>query len=179
MALDQLLTIIHFDHKTPQKMHFFAGAIIWYCNQSRCWQYARFSQFLLSPVLESGPKSVALGGDSACNQGAGRSHSFGLNPPPSASALAWKDIARLGMVGHCRSKVLSPRMGPFAPPPLLVLLAPSLFPVVGLCDWQERALSEDHSHPILGRECDQNTKHVFLSPTSFRWPPTWMSNILV
>ena len=162
MALDQVLTIPNFDHKTTKKNAFFLeGAIAWYCNKSRCWQYARFSQFLLSPVLESGPKSVALGGDSACNQGAGRSHSFGLNPPPSASALAWKDIARLGMVGLCRSKVLTPKMGPFAPPPLLVLLAPSLFPVVRLCDWQERALSEDHSHPI--RASATKTQNMFSS----------------
>ena len=41
-------------------------------------------------------------------------------------------------------------------------------------DWQERALSRDHSHP---RSRPKHKTCFPLTPTSFRWPPTRLSTI--
>ena len=115
--------------------------------------------FLLPQSLW-GRKSVALGGDSACNQRAGKSLSFGLNTPLSLSLslslllhlLASKAIVCTGETSE---------KGPIAPLPILpVLFARSLFPVPRLGEIDRRGLCPGITHiPDL----DQNTKHVFLS----------------
>ena len=123
--------------------------------------------FLLPQSLW-GRKSVALGGDSACNQRAGKSLSFGLNTSlslsPSASALA--RLKSYCLYGRDFRK--GAHRSPPNPPCFVCSFFVSCSPIGW--DWQERALSRDHSHP---RSRPKHKTCFPLTPTSFRWPPTW------
>ena len=112
--------------------------------------------FLLPQSLW-GRKSVALGGDSACNQRAGKSLSFGLNTSLSLS-LCFCTCSPQKLL-FVRERL--PKRGPSLPLPILpVLFARSLFPVPRLGEIDRRGLCPGITHiPDL----DQNTKHVFLS----------------
>ena len=113
--------------------------------------------FLLPQSLW-GRKSVALGGDSACNQRAGKSLSFGLNTSLSLS-LSASALARLK--SYCLYGRDFRKGAHRSPLPILpVLFARSLFPVPRLGEIDRRGLCPGITHiPDL----DQNTKHVFLS----------------
>ena len=175
-----------FDHKSPLelwKCKFFVWADKRYCNKylSLIKVLAMLAScgscFLLS--WSGNQKVLPWGGDSACNQAAGRSLSFGLNPPLSPSALphlsfvfpvktlfVWESSSFVG------AKYWLPNGAHRSPtPPCFVYSSffVSCCPIGWLTGegFVRGSLTSD-----LG---DQNTKHVFLPPTSFRWPPTWMS----
>ena len=127
--------------------------------------------FLLPQSLW-GRKSVALGGDSACNQRAGKSLSFGLNTSLSLS-LSASALARLK--SYClygRDFRKGAHRSPPNPPCFVCSFFVSCSPIGW--DWQERALSRDHSHP---RSRPKHKTCFPLTPTSFRWPPTRLSTI--